>query len=81
MKLVQKSNDERPDLEVGGDVSEAAGPSPAADADDYPTGATLTLIVLALAMSMFLVALDMLRQNKQLDHLVSPLLGTFESRD
>lgn len=56
----------KPDLEAGGGVSEAAESFPAADADDYPTGATLALIVVALAMSMFLVALDMVSQNEQL---------------
>ncbi|OIW24129.1 efflux pump antibiotic resistance protein, partial [Coniochaeta ligniaria NRRL 30616] len=46
-------------LKVGGDVPEPAEPSPAADADDYPAGATLAFVAVALAMSMFLVALDM----------------------
>lgn len=71
------------DPEVGGDVPEAAKPSPAADADDYPTGATLGLIVVALAMSMFLVALDMVRQNKRAfarTH-ISPGWIEFESWD
>ncbi|KAK2606731.1 hypothetical protein N8I77_005462 [Diaporthe amygdali] len=53
------SGENKEDVEVGGDVSEAAETSPTADADDYPAGATLALIVVALAMSMFLVALDM----------------------
>ncbi|EFX01400.1 efflux pump antibiotic resistance protein [Grosmannia clavigera kw1407] len=44
---------------VGSDFSGAARPSPALDADDYPSGAALAFIVVALAMSMFLVALDM----------------------
>lgn len=53
------------DLEVGGHTPETAGPepSPAASADDYPAGVTLAFIVVALAMSMFLVALDMVRQT------------------
>lgn len=53
------------DLEVGGHTPETAGPetSPAADADGYPAGVTLAFIVMALAMSMFLVALDMVRHT------------------
>lgn len=66
MKLNQAANGEKKsDLEVGGNVPEATEPPPTADSDDYPTGTTLVLIVVALAMSMFLVALDMVRENKQ----------------
>ncbi|KAK7703240.1 hypothetical protein SLS64_009217 [Diaporthe eres] len=53
------NGDKDQDLEAGGDVPEAAEPSPAAHPDDYPTGATLALIVVALGTSMFLVALNM----------------------
>jgi hypothetical protein len=76
MKPDQTANGEKKeDLEVDGDVPEAAEPSPAADADDYPAGATLALIVVALAMSMFLVALDMVSQNTQSNKLVSLSFG------
>lgn len=72
MKPDQTINGEKEqDPEVGGDAPEATEPSPAADAEDYPTGATLALIVVALAMSMFLVALDMVRNNMQLRALIS----------
>ncbi|KAK0707081.1 major facilitator superfamily domain-containing protein [Lasiosphaeria miniovina] len=49
------------DLEAAGDGPDAAGPADAAAApvDDYPAGFALAFIVVALAMSMFLVALDM----------------------
>lgn len=63
------------DLEAGGDASEYVEPSPVADSDDYPKGATLAFIVVALAMSMFLVALDMVseaiqtKQTQQLNEL------------
>lgn len=66
MKLDQEANGEKKsNLEVGGNVPEVDEPPPTTDSDDYPTGARLALIVLALAMSMFLVALDMVRQNRQ----------------
>lgn len=69
------------DLEVAGDASESVEPSPVADSDDYPKGATLAFIVVALAMSMFLVALDMVseavqtKQTQQLNelHLCLPI--------
>lgn len=50
------------DLEAGGDTPESNEPSPVADSDDYPKGVTLAFIVVALAMSMFLVALDMVSE-------------------
>lgn len=69
MKLDKMANGEKNrDPEVGGDVPEPAEPYPATDADDYPAGATLALIVVALALSMFLVALDMVRKRKNFIH-------------
>ncbi|POR39370.1 Efflux pump antibiotic resistance protein [Tolypocladium paradoxum] len=54
------SDPEKKDVE-GGDASEEppAADSPVAGAGEYPQGLTLTFIVVALALSMFLVALDM----------------------
>lgn len=71
------SGENKEDVEVGGDVSEAAETSPTVDADDYPAGATLALIVVALAMSMFLVALDMVTQNKQFEKTLSLAFAQF----
>lgn len=51
------------DPELGQDASETAESSPTTNADDYPAGTTLVFIVVALAMSMFLVALDMVRRQ------------------
>ncbi|KAJ9138502.1 Efflux pump antibiotic resistance protein [Coniochaeta hoffmannii] len=59
MKPDVAGNGEKKDTEAGGDAPQAAETSPATDAEDYPAGATLAFIVVALAMSMFLVALDM----------------------
>lgn len=75
MKPNQTVNGEKKeDLEASRDVPETAEPSSPADTDEYPAGATLTFIVVALAMSMFLVALDMVSQT-----CVTPFLDAFES--
>lgn len=53
------------DLEAGGNTPQSVEPSPVVDPDDYPKGLTLAFIVVALAMSMFLVALDMVSETTQ----------------
>lgn len=55
---------EKKDLGVGAKSENVPEAEPStADVDDYPQGATLAFIIVALAMSMFLVALDMVRQT------------------
>jgi len=76
MKPDVAGNGEKKDTEAGGDAPQAAETSPATDAEDYPAGAMLAFIVVALAMSMFLVALDMVRQNTESNKPVSLSLLT-----
>ncbi len=65
---------EEKDLGVGTTSENASeAESLAANGDDYPQGATLAFIVMALAISMFLVALDMVRR--------AFLSWTFETSD
>ena len=76
MKPPGTQNGVKKDLEAeaGGGGSHNVEPSPVTDADDYPAGATLAFIVVALAMSMFLVALDMVGKPTVEQTCVSPFL-------
>lgn len=63
---------DRTEFTSGGETDEEKGTTDAAVEDDgeYPGGTALTFIVVALALSMFLVSLDMVRHNWQRSMLV-----------
>lgn len=63
-QAISGENKEQLDVDVERDAAKTAEPAPATDSNDYPAGVVLGLIVAALAMSMFLVALDMVSYNK-----------------